>query len=73
MNKLNFGLNTGGGLSYRLKKMIIGLEFPRNFNFSKIVDESGERPDGFGGEGYFYQLNDKTCFFSLSLAWVIAK
>lgn len=73
LNKLNFGVNTGGGLSYRLEKMIISLELSRNFNFNKILDESGERSDGFGDEGYFYQLSDKTYFFSLSLAWVIAK
>lgn len=73
LNKLNLGLNTGGGIAYNLEKMIVSLEVSRNFNFNKIIDESGERPDGFGDEGYFYQLSDKTYFFSLSLAWVIAK
>lgn len=73
LNKLNFGLNTGGGIAYNLEKMMVSLEVSSNFNFNKIMDESGERADGFGDEGYFYELSDKTYFFSLSLAWVIVK
>jgi hypothetical protein len=73
INKMSYGLNTGGGVSFRLGKAIVGLEVSRNFNFNRIIDEKGQRPDGIGDEKYFYKLNDKTQFFNLSFVRVITK
>lgn len=66
LKKINIGLNTGIGFNFEIRKFTLGIEASRNFNFNQVMSAKGPRADGYGDEGFSFNLTDKTYILNLA-------
>ncbi len=64
--KVNFGLNGGFGVRYKLKKILFGIKYQKLFTFNKLVEyKEADTPP------YYLALSDKTWSLNLIMGFRI--